>query len=678
VTNFFRTVLSAALCVFLLGTGAYAQVNLALGGAASQSSTGYGGVASRGNDGDTNGRYWSKSVTHSARESQPWWQVDLGAVESISTISLFNRTDCCASRGSNFHVFVSDVPFTGGTVAASQAQAGVLDVYVEGQMGRPTTVDANRSGRYVRVQLSGSNYLQIAEVQVFQGLGEIEIISSESGPLSDGGTDDQGTEPAGTPKTDIYTITNAGPVPLTLTGTPTVANPSNVRDISVGAPVSMTIAPGLTTTFEVVYTPTAAGAFSFDLDVTSDDADEGVYDIAVMGIASDVTPPDAPIISSHTPQPDGAIIVAGMAEPGSDVTVTFPDGSSAVVVADVSTGAYSATSSAAQPSGMISAVSRDAAGNVSSAASAAYTGSDATSEEIAELQYERMNLLIANQPDLIGFLSGERRGSGGATVTQLGGSLRFSLAQEDSPFWVDLTANWSTTESSDAAYVFGAIGRHWAVSDTLLVGGMVQADYISRDAGGAETSGSGWMMGPYFVAKAPEAPLFFEGRLLYGQSDNDVSPLGTYTDGFQSERMLARLKVAGQLSYAGVTFEPKVLATYATDRLESYVDSNAVVIAGQKVEASQIEAGLDFSVPVEFGFGAIDVFGGVSGIYSETRGTGAAQSLVPAFDGARGRVELGSSYVTGANGLLSATASYDGLGSDYESVGLNLRYDVNF
>jgi hypothetical protein len=28
---------------------------------------------------------------------------------------------------------------------------------------------------------------------------------------------------------------------------------------------------------------------------------------------------------------------------------------------------------------------------------------DATSEEVAELQYELANLLIANQPDLIGF-----------------------------------------------------------------------------------------------------------------------------------------------------------------------------------------------------------------------------------------------------------------------------------
>ena len=54
-------------------------------------------------------------------------------------------------------------------------------------------------------------------------------------------------------------------------------------------------------TFKATYKPTAAGAFPFDLDVSSDDAGEAFYDIAVTGMASDITPPDAPVIAAHTP-----------------------------------------------------------------------------------------------------------------------------------------------------------------------------------------------------------------------------------------------------------------------------------------------------------------------------------------------------------------------------------------
>lgn len=52
--------------------------NLALDGAASQSSTDYGGVAANAIDGNTNGVFNKGSVTHTEAEDNPWWQVDLG------------------------------------------------------------------------------------------------------------------------------------------------------------------------------------------------------------------------------------------------------------------------------------------------------------------------------------------------------------------------------------------------------------------------------------------------------------------------------------------------------------------------------------------------------------------------------------------------------------------------
>ena len=69
-------------------------------------------------------------------------------------------------------MFVSDTPFSGTTVSASQNQSGVFDHHNIGTAGTTTEIAVNRSGRYVRVQLSdtavtGENVLSLAEVEVF-------------------------------------------------------------------------------------------------------------------------------------------------------------------------------------------------------------------------------------------------------------------------------------------------------------------------------------------------------------------------------------------------------------------------------------------------------------------------------------------------------------------------------
>lgn len=76
--------------------------NLALGQATTQSSDDYGGLASRAVDGNTSGNWADSSLTHTTNENQPWWQVDLAKVQSLSTIDVWNRTDCCAERLSNY------------------------------------------------------------------------------------------------------------------------------------------------------------------------------------------------------------------------------------------------------------------------------------------------------------------------------------------------------------------------------------------------------------------------------------------------------------------------------------------------------------------------------------------------------------------------------------------------
>jgi RHS repeat-associated protein len=143
--------------------------NLAWGKATSQSSTSTGGVSSRGVDGNTSGNWGDNSVTHTNLDHQAWWQVDLGSVQQIGTLRLWNRTDCCSERLSNFYVLVSDNPFSSTDLTTTINQSGVSSYYTAGQAGSRTEIGVGRSGRYVRVQLAGDNYLSLAEVEVMGG-----------------------------------------------------------------------------------------------------------------------------------------------------------------------------------------------------------------------------------------------------------------------------------------------------------------------------------------------------------------------------------------------------------------------------------------------------------------------------------------------------------------------------
>jgi NedA-like, galactose-binding domain/PA14 domain len=140
--------------------------SLAYGKPVSQSSTGFGGDAFRGVDSNTSGNWGDLSVTHTNFEHQPWWQVDLGSVRQIAAVTLWNRTDCCGDRLSNFYVLVSDNPFSSTDLTTTINQAGVSSYYTAGPAGITKEIGVNRSGRYVRVQLAGDNYLHLAEVEV--------------------------------------------------------------------------------------------------------------------------------------------------------------------------------------------------------------------------------------------------------------------------------------------------------------------------------------------------------------------------------------------------------------------------------------------------------------------------------------------------------------------------------
>jgi len=130
--------------------------NIAQNKGTAQSSTACGGVSSRATDGNTSGVWDNNSVTHTDYNAGAWWYVDLAANYDVNSVILWNRTEC-AERLSNFHV--DFIAANGSTIIAQKNYSGTA--------GSKTVIDASATGvRFVRVQLNGTNYLSLAEVQV--------------------------------------------------------------------------------------------------------------------------------------------------------------------------------------------------------------------------------------------------------------------------------------------------------------------------------------------------------------------------------------------------------------------------------------------------------------------------------------------------------------------------------
>jgi hypothetical protein len=146
-------------------------VNVAAGKSATQSSSFTSDTsAALAVDGVANGDFGHGSVTHTLFDPAPWWEVDLGALYSVSQVKLYNRTDCCRDRLQNFYVFLSPEPFSSTDPGVTAAQPGVTSVFVGAASGEvPARYDLPLvgAGRYVRVQLVNPGYLSLAEVKVF-------------------------------------------------------------------------------------------------------------------------------------------------------------------------------------------------------------------------------------------------------------------------------------------------------------------------------------------------------------------------------------------------------------------------------------------------------------------------------------------------------------------------------
>jgi hypothetical protein len=100
---------------------------------------------------------------HTAHESNPWWQVDLGENTPVTAVVLWNRCDAFASRNDRIQLWFSEdgqqfdqvYQHEGPTFGGQADQRPLLIVLIE------------RSTRYVRLTLPAQDYFHLDEVEVF-------------------------------------------------------------------------------------------------------------------------------------------------------------------------------------------------------------------------------------------------------------------------------------------------------------------------------------------------------------------------------------------------------------------------------------------------------------------------------------------------------------------------------
>ncbi len=308
----------------------------------------------------------------------------------------------------------------------------------------------------------------------------------------------------------------------------------------------------------------------------------------------------------------------------------------------------------------------------------------ATEVVITDFILNRSSHLASNQPGLTHILQGDSATlSGAANGTDSSGKVvgRMSHAHGGTGTWGEINSAWSDEDSNDSSYTLVTLGGHGYVQPNTIVGGMIQLDLADDDA--LNITGKGWLSGPYFVHKLNEQNVYFEGRLLYGQTENEISPSNAYTDSFDSDRYLAQFRITGEYGYQTATIMPLLDFTYTEDTQQAYTDSLRRLIEEQSVDLTQMTFGIDFKLPIAMQRGSLDFTSGLSGIYSQVNGGNGGKSESN-IKGGRGRMELGLNYHHGnesgnGNGLtLTATTFYDGISSDYESYGVNFSVGMEF
>ncbi|WP_131394615.1 Ig-like domain-containing protein, partial [Comamonas thiooxydans] len=248
-----------------------------------------------------------------------------------------------------------------------------VTIYDNGQAIGSTTADGNGNWSYTPTQpLTEGSHSLTATATDSTG-------SSSPSPAQTVGVDTQPpsapnigtvTDNAGTATGSIVAGGTTDDATPTLSGT---AEPGSTVSIYDGSTLLGTTTAGPDGIWTFTPSPPLTDG-SHQLTATATDAAGNPSGpSASFGLTVDTTPPAAPVATISDPNGDNIPTASGTTEPGSTVTVTWPDGSTSTTTADPVTGQWTVDAPTVQPSGTVSAVATDPAGNTSPMGSTAWT-----------------------------------------------------------------------------------------------------------------------------------------------------------------------------------------------------------------------------------------------------------------------------------------------------------------
>ena len=334
---------------------------------------------------------------------------------------------------------------------------------------------------------------------------------------------------------------------------------------------------------------------------------------------------------------------------------------------------------------------------------------DPVPRPVGQFLQTRATALINNQPGLSSLLEsdGPTPGGGNFTFQATDGRLAMNGEFNHDSVWGKVTGAYASSESaadntgSVTKSVLASFGVHRKYSERFLAGIMLQFDLADHDRAGQvgrtdTIDGTGWLVGPYFATRHRSQPLYYEGRLLYGQSDNDIrfmdAGLGrTRTGSFDTRRLLAQIRVEGEIAMSGRNrghdeynednghkngprLRPYADLRWVEDRAEAFTDNIRNRVPGQSVSIGQLELGSNIEIPMAVRTGELTFIGGLGLVYSKTEG-----DYILSDSSAHGRGEIGFSYDLDDNLRIDLDSFYDGIGtSRYEGYGLSLSAEMKF
>lgn len=246
--------------------------------------------------------------------------------------------------------------------------------------------------------------------------------------------------------------------------------------------------------------------------------------------------------------------------------------------------------------------------------------------------------------------------------------------QQFGPLWTALASSWSDMGSASTHYTLATIGAQTNVNDFTALGFMVQADHQAFGDGAASNDTNGWAVGTYVSAFLPATGMQVQARALWGETSNEISPDGSYTDRYDGKRSLVMIDLSGPIRAGKTTVSPHLGANYSSEKSDAYTDSQSQAIPSVKTAISQATFGVNVSRQLGATPQDLTVSWGLDGVWTSTVSGPAVD-----YEGGRARASFGLSKTFDNGGTFGFGMFYDGVGDDKtHTTGASLNFALAF